>query len=198
MIRALGGCVVLLFAACAPKPSCGSGPERLAFRDGNGALRARLAASSKPHELDLCDAAGQRLGSITSEGDTLRLYDRAHAERLRSERADATELIGPAGPALRLYRAENTLRILHMDGVPAGSLSERGAMVYVSDPGGSPVSTAARRDGDAVLAAPDGAVQAYLVPSPGLPAAAVFAIEGLALEERFLLALHLSRGSLIP
>lgn len=181
-------------SACGSRSTCGPGPERLAFRDGTGALRVRLAVGTKPHELELCDALGQRLGTITEEGDVLRLYDRAHAERLRAERPDAMELVGPAGEALRLYRADNTLRILRPDGVPMASFHEKDGAVYVSGPGGAPVARAVARDADAVLAAPDGAVQAYLVPSPGLRAAAVFAIEGLAVEERFCLALHLSRA----
>ena len=194
MIRTFAVAALLVTSsACGSRSTCGPGPERLAFRDGTGALRVRLAAATKPHDLDLCDAAGQRLGTITEEGDVLRLYDRAHAERLRAERADATELVGPAGEALRLYRADHTLRLLRPDGVPAASFNEHDGAVYVSGPGGAPVAKAAARDADAVLAAPDGAVQAYLVPSPGLSAAAVFAIEGLAVEERFLLALHLSR-----
>ena len=202
--------VLLAFAGlatlggCTRKPSCGTA-VRLELRDGAGALQLRIATAAgggSARELDLCDPAGQRLGTILYEGAALRLLDRAGGERLRVADAETLDVSRPGGPGLRLYwsagRNVGQLRVLRPDGVPHGTLTERDGAVVVSDPGGSPVAKATPRDADVALLGPDGAVRGFVLPSPGLWPAAVFAIDGIPLEERAFLAVQLARERLLP
>jgi hypothetical protein len=187
-----------LSGGCTAKPRCGPGATRLELRDGEGVLRMRVAESVRRGELDLCDAAGVRVGALGRQGETLVVYDRLNAERLRVLTVGALELDGPGGAALRLQRQDATIRVLASDGVPFGSILERDGVVYVSDPGGAPLAKISRRDADAVLAAADGKVIGFVVPSPGLVPAGFLALEALPLEQRALLAAHLGRGRLLP
>ena len=187
-----------LLGGCVAKPRCGTGPLRLELRDGNGALQLRVAGATRTGELDLCDAAGQRVGALGRQGDALVLYDRSNAELLRAATPATLELDGPGGPRMRIYREGGALRVLNAEGVPYGQILERDGAAWASDPGGSPIGKASRRDADAVVAAPDGAVRAFVVPSPGLVAAGVLVLDGLPLAERVFVAAHLGRGPLQP
>jgi hypothetical protein len=190
---------LLFLAGCTQHaPPCGVGATRLELRDGSGALTLRVAASARPGELDLCDAQKQRVGAVVRAAETLRLIDRGGAERLQARGAEALEITGPAGQAMRLFRHDGELRVLRPDGVAFGSIGTQKDAAIVSDAGGSPIGKVTARDADAVVTAPGGAVRTYVVPSPGMPAAAVFAIETLSPEERVFLAVHLARGVLLP
>lgn len=197
----------LLGSGCVSRARCG-GAARLELRRGDGSLELRLVDAppgARPGELDLCDPSGQRLGGLLWDGLALSLVDPAGADRLRVVNSQASEIIGPNGPALRLWRNERSVRVLRLDGVPYGTLSVAGPgpapeteLALVSDPGGSPLAKVSSRDADAVLAGPDGATLAYVVPSPGLVPAAVFALVALPLEERAFLAVHLARPRFAP
>jgi hypothetical protein len=181
-----------------PPPASCSGPSRLEVRDGSGALQLRLADSGRPGELDLCEPSGQRAGALGKKGDALVLYDRSNAEVLRAATPSALSLEGPRGEAMRMYRADGTLRVLRPDGVPFGDVREAGGRVQVHDVAGTPVAQVAPRDADAVISAPDGAVRGYLLPSPGNLPAGVLALPEPSLPERVFIAAHLARGRLQP
>lgn len=186
-----------LLPGCASRTRC-TGVARLELRGADGALELRVVDGARPGALDLCDASGQRTGGLSWEGQALVLSDAGGNERLRVAEAGAMEVAGPQGQALRLFKSGAGLRVLKADGVPYGTFTATEQQVLVSDPGGSPLAKLSARDADAVIAAPDGATRAYVVPSPGLLSAAAFALSDLPVEDRAFLAVQLARPRLGP
>ena len=194
---ALWALLLVTLAGCVSRTRCG-GKTRFELRGGDGSLRLRVAEADRPGRLDLCDSTGQTAGALVREGEALYVLDRSQAEHLRSPRPDALELTNAAGPAVRLSRAADVVRVLHPDGIPFGSIQETRERTLVTDVSATPIALVKRRDADAVITSMEGEARAYLVPSPGLSAAAVFALPGLTLEEQLLLCAHLGRGRLQP
>lgn len=144
----------------------------------------------------VCDAHGRALGTLVRTADPPSLVLKNAAGDPEATLAFArgpgdSATLRYAHTSLRLYEDGSLMRVLDVAGVPLAQLSRDGARAVIFDPAGRALAEAVRADpeGDRrVIRAVDGTVRQLVAGTRDDRAAAAFALEGLPLVERLLVA----------